>query len=242
MDTKDANTKDSKVIKCITMLNELLETQQDQTLIKDVIDKLPLYKSNNKRVELLLTLMECVDKKILKKSILLFDKRSFHIVIDTIVFRNLSLDVIDIFGDKPYCGRYLGDEPSQAAKKAFTQICRKAKVLQPCEIEFDIKETTRDSDKKVYQYVGLVKKIEKYIIVKIVDDKRYKEYATKPEEIQDIIEYKDINGILKYKRYDGEEVSRVYLRSVMARDSTKHGRYKKLLNQIGDVKNELSEL
>lgn len=243
MDTKDTNTKDSKVTKCTVVLNELLEDSQDvnhNTLIKEVIHNLSLYKSNSKRIEALLTLADIVDKKLLKKQILIFDKRSFHIVVSSIISKSVSIQH-ESFGDKPYCGRYLGDEPSQAAKKAFTQICRKIKVNQPCEIDFSIKETTRDSEKRIYQYVGLVKKIEKFIIVKIVEGKRHKDYATKPEEIKDISEYTDDHGVVRYRRYEGEEVSRVYLRSVMSRESTKHRRYKQLLN-LPYVKNESHEL
>lgn len=55
-------------------------------------------------------------------------------------------------------GRYLGKSPLQAAKKAFTQLCR-TKELSPgkdCEVIFSIKETTRDgkTQGKIFIYRG----------------------------------------------------------------------------------------
>lgn len=73
-----------------------------------------------------------------------------------------------------YVGRYLGGTPGQAAKKAFTQICRKL-ALKPdkfCGLTFDIIETTkgRSSYSKPISYNGCREREEK--ILKR-DDKEY---------------------------------------------------------------------
>jgi hypothetical protein len=46
--------------------------------------------------------------------------------------------------------RYSGAEPKDAAKKAGKFICKKLKINKPCNITFELKETTRGSDKRLY--------------------------------------------------------------------------------------------
>lgn len=59
--------------------------------------------------------------------------------------------------------------PLDAAKKAFTSKCKAMKSgnKQKCRITFEIQETTRGSNKKVYgPYYGYMKKLDKPRIVK----------------------------------------------------------------------------
>lgn len=54
-------------------------------------------------------------------------------------------------------GRYTGNSPMQAAKKAYTQISRSfegASEDDECRYVFTIQETTRGSQKKTFKYVG----------------------------------------------------------------------------------------
>ena len=55
-------------------------------------------------------------------------------------------------------GRYTGRGPLQAGRKAFSKYCSKAKI-DKCRRKFVIQETTRDSAKKTYEYVGERKKL-----------------------------------------------------------------------------------
>lgn len=59
------------------------------------------------------------------------------------------------FANKKF-GRYKGDGPLQAAKKAFTQICRKMKVEGDLHVSFTTRETTCNGNNKgkVYHYKG----------------------------------------------------------------------------------------
>ena len=81
-------------------------------------------------------------------------KRSFKVVVGEIKFNGCVGNDEEIKE-----GRYLGKSPLQAAKKAFTQICRikKIKPKDMCEIIFAIKETTRDSKTqgKIFRYKGV---------------------------------------------------------------------------------------
>ena len=62
-------------------------------------------------------------------------------------------------------GRYVSDTPIGAAKKAFTQICRK---LNKCKgrmtLHYTIRETTEGSAGKLYSYIGRKEFDEKTVI------------------------------------------------------------------------------
>lgn len=59
-------------------------------------------------------------------------------------------------------GRYKGN-PSSAAKKAFSRICRDGNIKGGKKINFSVIETTAGSDKKIYNYVGNRIKLKKPI-------------------------------------------------------------------------------
>jgi hypothetical protein len=62
----------------------------------------------------------------------------------------------------PYYRRYAGAEPKDAALKAFHFICKKLGKGKACMITFELKETTRGSDKRTYgPYKGQYRKLDK---------------------------------------------------------------------------------
>jgi len=61
------------------------------------------------------------------------------------------------------CGPYTGASPKQAAQKAFTQLRKQNKVRG--EVKFSIKETTKDSSRKIYKYRGKRNKLDEPQIV-----------------------------------------------------------------------------
>lgn len=86
------------------------------------------------------------------------EKRSFKLIPGDVIF-NIKCDPNT---EEIKEGRYLGKSPLQAAKKAFTQICR-TKELKPknkCDVIFTIKETTRDgkTQGKIFAYKGVREK------------------------------------------------------------------------------------
>lgn len=62
-------------------------------------------------------------------------------------------------------GRYRGNGPRQAAKKAFGVIIKKYGYDEP--IIFSIKESTRNSKRKVYTYEGERCKLDKPVTLQI---------------------------------------------------------------------------
>ena len=59
--------------------------------------------------------------------------------------------VVEVNGRKHEMGRYSGNMPHQAAKKAVTRICTAKKMSKDnCSFTFSIQETTQGSDKKIY--------------------------------------------------------------------------------------------
>ncbi|MDX1471795.1 MAG: hypothetical protein R3213_09890 [Flavobacteriaceae bacterium] len=57
-------------------------------------------------------------------------------------------------------GRYTGKNPMQAAKKAFTRICRVSVGGGECTYIFSIQETTQSSAKKVFTYRGVRRELD----------------------------------------------------------------------------------
>nr|QBK86622.1 MAG: non-histone chromosomal protein [Marseillevirus LCMAC102] len=90
------------------------------------------------------------------------DKRYFKILIDRIAPENnsppVSSDVLSSGG-----GRYTGRNPMQAAKKAFTRICRAASSdgADLFSYTFAMQETTQSSAKKVFAYRGIREALDK---------------------------------------------------------------------------------
>ena len=58
-------------------------------------------------------------------------------------------------------GRYMSKSPAAAAKKAASKLFAKK---QPKQIKFDLRETTRGSDKKVYNYIAVREKLPKAVV------------------------------------------------------------------------------
>jgi hypothetical protein len=49
-------------------------------------------------------------------------------------------------------GRYMGETPMAAAKKAFSQVCQTKGIKGSCTLKIKIHETTSGSNKKEYHY------------------------------------------------------------------------------------------
>ena len=58
-------------------------------------------------------------------------------------------------GHKCSKGTYIGSNPLQAAKKAFSAYCRRRSRGEKCVAHFTIRETTQGSKKKSYSYNGM---------------------------------------------------------------------------------------
>ena len=61
--------------------------------------------------------------------------------------------------------------PKDKASSAFSEICQKNNQKGECSYKFAIQETTRGSDKKVYQYQGKRVKLAKPVVLKLKDRK-----------------------------------------------------------------------
>lgn len=140
-------------------------------------------------------------------------QRSFKVIVSTVkIVKGTNVEwetlLMDLFKGEEFYGRYLGDSPNQAAKKAFTQIFRKLKnkVLEDTDIIFTLKESTQDSDKKEYTYKGMAIHQLRYMIVKKDNTgKRRVEYTSDVEDITTEV----IDGKEKLKRNEGEEVYKI---------------------------------
>ena len=87
-------------------------------------------------------------------------KRYFKILVSSIIPENKSPNVQDD-DISSGGGRYTGKNPMQAAKKAFTRICRVATAGGECTYIFSIQETTQTSSKKSFTYRGVRTELEK---------------------------------------------------------------------------------
>lgn len=70
-------------------------------------------------------------------------------------------------------GLYTGKSPKQAAQKAFTQLRKQNKVRG--DFSFSIKETTKDSTRKIYKYSGRRHKLDEPQIVQYGSGKNAKD-------------------------------------------------------------------
>lgn len=83
------------------------------------------------------------------------------------------------FGVKGKGGRYISRNPAGAAKKAFTELCRTKKIRGVCTLIITIKETTKESNGKVFSYKLKRNKLKTPIIMMEGTDKEYViEYTT----------------------------------------------------------------
>jgi len=91
-------------------------------------------------------------------------KRYFKILTDTI--KPVDSPVISTDALSSGGGRYTGNNPMQAAKKAFTRIARAGAGKGPCTYIYSIQETTQGSAKKVFRYTGERKELDKPQMIK----------------------------------------------------------------------------
>lgn len=91
-------------------------------------------------------------------------------------------------------GRYISKEPKNAAKKAFMQICRETKSKK-CKGIIIIKETTKESEKKVF--IFFIKRItlQKPLIIKKGDKEIIIKYKIEAERIKKKIIMKGGSGM-----------------------------------------------
>lgn len=61
--------------------------------------------------------------------------------------------------------------PKDKASTAFSEICKKNNKKSECSYKFAIQETTRGSNKKVYNYEGKRVKLDKPIVLELKDKK-----------------------------------------------------------------------
>lgn len=61
--------------------------------------------------------------------------------------------------------------PKDKASTAFSELCQKNKMKEECKFTFSIQETTRGSNKKIYNYEGRRVKLTKPIVLKLKDKK-----------------------------------------------------------------------
>lgn len=86
-------------------------------------------------------------------------KRFFKILADSI--ESKGSPAIDATALSSNGGRYTGNNPMQAAKKAFTRISRAGAPGGECTYVFKIQETTQGSAKKIFEYEGIREELEK---------------------------------------------------------------------------------
>lgn len=95
---------------------------------------------------------------------------------ETRFFKLISLDGKDVDGGryelpaKTKSGKVQTRGPKDKASTAFSELCQKSKGAE-CKHKFAIQETTRGSDKKIYNYEGKRVKLSKPVILKLKDKK-----------------------------------------------------------------------
>ena len=76
-------------------------------------------------------------------------------------------------------GRYTGNNPMQAAKKAFTRISRAGAPGGECSYVFKIQETTQGSAKKIFEYEGIREELAKPQAIKKGDTEYFIRFHSK---------------------------------------------------------------
>ena len=81
-------------------------------------------------------------------------------------------------------GKYISKNPGGAAKKAFKELCRTKRIKGVCTLIVTIRETTKNSSKKVYSYKLNRRKLAKPLIMMEGSNKEYLiEYKTESKSI-----------------------------------------------------------
>lgn len=81
-------------------------------------------------------------------------KRKFKVLLETVRPGDKSSPKPDSKKLSAGGGHYTGNNPMQAAKKAFTRICRSVTDGGSCSYIFSVKETSRGSKGKTFTYRG----------------------------------------------------------------------------------------
>ena len=86
------------------------------------------------------------------------------------------------FSNKDYTGVYVSSNPSGAAKKALSQLCRVKKIHGQCTLYIVMRETTQGSSKKHFTY-----KLNRIKLAKPIDLKgRLIHYTNKSKSVDSI--------------------------------------------------------
>jgi hypothetical protein len=196
------------------VFSDLVITAEDDSikeLVNDLVNKLVISRGNKTRSEIISSIKPHVSEESFKNCFKSFKQRSFKLIVLSLkAIKGIdSASLNELFQGDEYYGRYLGSSPNQAGKKAFTQIHRKLKKkrkIETVEIEFTLKETTNDSEKKEYSYRGMTYEQPRYMIIKKDNSgKRKIEYIPNDEGIECEIR----NGKQFYKRNEDEEISKI---------------------------------
>jgi len=89
------------------------------------------------------------------------EKRSFKIVMDSVKPSVKSKKGV-LAEDG---GRYIAKNPTEAARRAYSHLCRARPKSNLCKITFDIRETTQGSGKLVHSYSGKRVKLAKPVLI-----------------------------------------------------------------------------
>jgi|MDSX01.1.fsa_nt_gb hypothetical protein len=92
--------------------------------------------------------------------------------------RSFTLVSVKGKSDKISENRFVSSNPSGAARKMFTRLCRDKSIKGVCSFEISLKETTQGSSDKVFKYELKRIKLDKPIILKRGDAKIKIEYKT----------------------------------------------------------------
>lgn len=93
------------------------------------------------------------------------------------------------FGKKDHGGRYTSKRgPDVAAKKAFSELCRTKRIKGVCTLIVTIRETTKNSAKKLFKYKLKRRKLDTPMIMREGTDKEYViNYKVSSESLKDDI-------------------------------------------------------
>ena len=195
MTTKDEINSLQDKFKKIKLNDKIADILNKYELDDECIEKIKSVKSFKQKKILIESLKDTILENDFNDLISKLSYRSFTIVVSKIISDDIDTNKLKT-NNSDYYGRYLGYSPNQASKKAFTKICNKCKVAKECTIIFSIKETTRNSNKNIFNYVGKNSFNPKYIITSQVADKRKVVYSKNFDEFEEILE----DGVLMIRR------------------------------------------
>ena len=74
---------------------------------------------------------------------------------------------------KKYGGRYISQKPADAARKAFSELCRTKRIKGVCTLYLEIMETTKGSKNKTYKYKAKRNKLSEPMIMREGTENEY---------------------------------------------------------------------